>query len=108
VVSADPRIDSTMVGRQIAVTATEVHSLVSRQLKGPVVAVGDPCEADLQAMEVQTEGFLQAVHESDGNPVHLVRRIIPREVTLVEMTIEEVFDQTPGPSAGGRLQGADG
>jgi hypothetical protein len=54
-------------------------------------------------MRVQSGRFLQMVHETDGNPLESLRRILPIEVVVVELEIDEMYDQTPGPDAGGPL-----
>ena len=106
VVSADPGFDSSLVGRTVAVTASDVRTLVTRQIKGPVLELGSASPDDLDAMSRQTPAFFQAIHETDGNPLSLLHRLLPVDVVAFEMRIDEAYDQTPGPGAGGALAGA--
>ena len=101
VMSADDpvAVENLSTGR-VAITIADVRTLRSLQLKGLVVTVEAPSTTDLELMRVQTEQSLQAVHESDGNPVEVLRRILPHEVVTFEMVVESTFDQTPGPEAG--------
>ncbi|MEZ5238257.1 MAG: hypothetical protein R2716_04720 [Microthrixaceae bacterium] len=50
--------------------------------------------------------MLEAIHETDGNPMELLHRFLPLEVAMVELEVSETFDQTPGPEAGAPLPGA--
>jgi hypothetical protein len=38
-----------------------------------------------------------------GTAEETVARLIPSDVVACEMTVEQVFDQTPGPGAGARV-----
>jgi len=53
---------------------------------------------------VQTDRFFEVVHLTDGNPIELLRRMLPIEVLVVDVVVEEMFDQTPGPEAGAPLE----
>ena len=106
VVSADQGFDPSVVGRRVGVTASDVATLVTRQIKGPVHEFGPATPEDLEAMSRQTPAFFEAIHETDGNSLSLLRRLLPAEVVAIEMTVDEVYDQTPGPGAGGSLVGS--
>ena len=85
---------------RIAVTATNVTNHVSLQAKG--IGTTDGCEtaADQARRRAFTAEFFRLVSETDGVPVELLERLLPESFVAVEMTVEEVFDQTPGPVAG--------
>ena len=94
-----------IVGTRVAVTGGDVSTLESLQVKGTVVAWwGEPTESDLAAAGEHAEAFFLAVHESDGDPIELVRRMGPRHLVVVEIEIDEAYDQTPGPKAGAPLE----
>ena len=105
VVGADDPVTvaNLRVGAAVAVNGADVRTFRSVQLKGRVAAVVDAGTADLEAARVQSDRFLQAVHDTDGNPLEQLRRILPINVVVIEMTVDEMFDQTPGPEAGGPL-----
>ena len=89
-----------------ALTATDVHTFVSVQVKGRVESVEPESDADRARREQQIEGFKRAVNETDGTPIELLGRIEPCGFVTVVATIEEAFDQTPGPTAGRRREPA--
>jgi hypothetical protein len=43
------------------------------------------------------------IHETDGTAMEILERFRPGRVFGITMTVEEVYDQTPGPAAGNRL-----
>jgi len=73
------------------------------QLKGVATVVGEPDAADLERVERHLRSF---VAEADriGAPPELARRMfVGAGLVAVQFSIDEVFDQTPGPTAGRRL-----
>jgi hypothetical protein len=88
---------------RVAVTATDVTNYASLQAKG--IGANDGCEtaADRARRQVFTTEFFARVAETDGVPVELLERLLPDAYVAFEMTVEEVFDQTPGPAAGRQL-----
>jgi hypothetical protein len=99
----DPVVVANLESGSVAFTAADVCTFRSMQLKGRVLSVGSPTEADLALAERLTDTFFYAVHITDGNPLELLDRVRPVEVAVLEMTVEEQFDQTPGPDAGARI-----
>ena len=89
------------VGR-IALNWVDVHTMESIQVKGRVTAVEAPTESDLAAHVEFKEDFFRLLQESDGTPRHLLDRLVPDGFVAVEVDVEELFDQTPGPNAGER------
>lgn len=92
-------------GRPIAVTGGDVRTLQSVQVKGRVVTVEDVTESDLEVVAHYTEEFFTAVEETDGTPRHLLERMLPASFVACEVEVGELYDQTPGPRAGGALTG---
>ena len=105
VVGADDpvTVENLAVGATIALNGANVRTFRSVQLKGKIVAVEPATADDLDTARVQSERFLQAVHETDGNPLEQLRRMLPLDVVAVEVVVDEMYDQTPGPEAGGPL-----
>jgi hypothetical protein len=88
---------------RIAFTATQFLTLRSVQVKGIAVAVEDPDEDDRARFTQFCAGCARALHEIDDTPEELVSRMVPSDVVACVMTVDELFDQTPGPGAGTRL-----
>jgi hypothetical protein len=73
------------------------------QLKGVATVVGEPDAADLERVERHLRSFV-AEAERIGAPPELARRMfVGAGLVAVQFSIDEVFDQTPGPTAGRRL-----
>ena len=90
-------------GARLALTGANVRTLHSIQFKGRIDAVEEANSADLGVARDQSDRFMRAVHETDGNPIGSLRRMLPIEVVAIEMVVDEMYDQTPGPAAGGPL-----
>ena len=91
-------------GSAIAITATNVATNASVQVKGRAA----PAEAETAADRVRHEryvaGFFGVINESDGTPLELLQRVKPPgSLVALEVSVEEQFDQTPGPAAGRSL-----
>ena len=73
------------------------------QVKGVATRVGEPDAADLERVELHLRAFV-ADAVRIGARAELCRRMFVRAGLLtVQLSIAEVFDQTPGPTAGRRL-----
>ncbi len=90
----------------VALTATDVSNYRSVQAKGTAVAVEPATDEDRRRRERFTAAFFGAVHDVDGTPEELLAQLPPAEYAAFVMTVEDLFDQTPGPSAGARLETA--
>lgn len=88
---------------RVALTATEVAVFTSVQAKG-VAGEVEPETADDRA---RRERYLAAFHEAvrvvDNATEEQLARMTPREFVVFEMTVAELYDQTPGPTAGKKL-----
>lgn len=73
------------------------------QLKGVVVALGEPDHDDLARVERHVRAF-EAECARIGAPPEVATRMFDGSVLiLISVAIDEGFDQTPGPTAGRRL-----
>ncbi|NNE11618.1 MAG: hypothetical protein HKN41_05155 [Ilumatobacter sp.] len=108
VAADDPVTVPSIDGRLVAVTAADVRTVESVQVKGHAVAKGAPNEHDRALLAAQSEAFLRSIEETDGDPIEYLRRLIPNRFEMIEVTITEIYDQTPGPSAGAPLDGVVG
>jgi hypothetical protein len=104
--SADDEIAvANLEGRLVAVTGADVRSLQAMQMKGRVAAVEGPDADDLARMTSHSDLFFAAVEQTDGTPPNLLKRILPTEVVAVEFVVDELYDQSPGPTAGAAIAG---
>ena len=73
------------------------------QVKGVAVHVAEPEAADLERVERHLQTFV-AEAERIGAPPELARRMfVGAGLVAIVFSIEEVYDQSPGPTAGRRL-----
>lgn len=86
--------------QRIALTATDPLTLRAAQLKGRVSALEPPSAGDRARFSRYVEAFFEIITALDALDRHLVERVVPSELVAVDMTVEALFDQTPGPSAG--------
>jgi hypothetical protein len=90
-------------GGAIAVTASDVPTLRSVQVKGHVLGIEPANRTDQVASERYCTGFFADVESSDHVPRYLLERLRPDALVALRLEVAEVFDQTPGPGAGSRL-----
>lgn len=108
VTADDPVLVANLDGGLVSVTAANVRTFHSIQLKGRVELIEPPCDDDLARFRSQTGLLFDAIHETDGNPVELLQRYLPHEVVMIEFEVDDTFDQTPGPEAGAKLANPGG
>jgi hypothetical protein len=89
---------------RVAVTGCDVVSLRSVQVKGRVEALEPVTARDLALRERCTELFFRDVEETDRTPRELLDRLVPGEFVACVVTVDEVYDQTPGPAAGAAVE----
>jgi hypothetical protein len=90
----------------IAITAGNVQTLHSTQLKGRAVAIEAGTDADRERAARYVREFADDVVAVDRTPRELIARMMPPDVFAVTVAVAELYDQTPGPGAGGRLETA--
>ena len=98
---ADPTLREHLDGGRIAVTAADVRTLRSVQLKGRVAALEEePTAEDLRRCGIHNDEVFTDIEETDHFPRELVERMVPLSYLVAVVSVTELFDQTPGPSAG--------
>jgi hypothetical protein len=96
-------IEHAVEGGTIAVTATNVRTLSSVQLKGRVGEPAVPTVEDVERAQRYMDWFFRDITETDGTDPALLQRFVPCGFVACTIEVHERFDQTPGPGAGGRL-----
>jgi hypothetical protein len=91
-------------GGALAVTGSDVPSLRSCQLKGRVDGFEVATDDDLAHSAAYCAGFFGDVERTDHLPPWKLERLRPDELVACLLTVEEVYDQTPGPAAGRPLR----
>lgn len=84
----------------IAVTGGNVRTLRSVQLKGRAHDLEMPTAADLERSRAYCDAFFADVEAVDGIGGALMERLVPADLLVVTVDVTELYDQTPGPSAG--------
>lgn len=101
------RDDASFVGSRedwaIAVTMGDPRTSRSLQLKGRANRIQTAEERDRVANVAYCDSFFRAVSEADGRPRSLLEGMRPTDLAACTLTVNEVFDQTPGPAAGSSL-----
>jgi hypothetical protein len=87
----------------IAITATDVPSLRSLQMKGTAFGIEPATEFDEDRSAQYRDEFFRDVESTDRIGVEKMERIVPDGLVACTVRVAELFDQTPGPSAGTRV-----
>ena len=103
VATAQETIANLATTRRIAIGASYPLDHSSLQLKGVLRAVRLARADEAGLVERQIEQFAAVLAEI-GLPRHMTRRFSHWPAFAVDVTVEQVFDQTPGPKAGHILQ----
>ena len=90
-------------GGRIEYTGTDVPTLRSLQVKGRSVRVEPATDDDRERAKRYADAFFEDVVSVDRHAPDALARLLPLDYVAVIVTIDEVFDQTPGPSAGTRV-----
>jgi hypothetical protein len=88
--------------RRVAVAATEPLSHGSIQIKGVSRGVRLAPPADEELVRTRLHQFADVLSEL-GLPRRVTHRIAHWPAFAIEVSVEQVFDQTPGPKAGAPL-----
>jgi hypothetical protein len=73
------------------------------QIKGVVVEAREPVAGEFKRAERHLEAFAGETERVGVPPGNAQRLFVRRDFLTVTVSIEEVFDQTPGQTAGARL-----
>lgn len=87
-------------GRAIAVTAADVPSLQSVQVKGRSLGVTPGTDDDRARAARFVDAFFGDIVRTDGTARRVLDRMVPTDVVACTFTIDDLYDQTPGPGAG--------
>jgi hypothetical protein len=90
-------------GGALAVTAADVRTLRSVQLKGQAVGVEPAATDDTARAARYCDAFFTDIEETDGTPRAQCDRLMPAGYVACTIAVDAVFDQTPGPGAGASL-----
>jgi len=86
---------------RLVLTAADVATFRACQLKGRVTTdVFDADDADRATVVEFCDAFFANVIATDGTDRRLLERLVPLEFVVCEVTVDDVYDQTPGPGAG--------
>jgi hypothetical protein len=88
---------------RVAVAATQVIEHVSIQLKGTANTARLARDDEAAFVEDRFKAFAEVLYRI-GMPRRLTRSLVHWPAFVVDMRVEEIFDQTPGPNAGARLR----
>jgi hypothetical protein len=96
-------LDNLGAGARFAITAADVPTLRSVQLKGRSSGL-DPATGDDRARAARyVDAFFGDIVATDGTPRRVLDRVTPRGYVGCVVAVDEVYDQTPGPQAGGAM-----
>lgn len=87
-------------GSRVALTAANVVTMASLQVKGRVRVIEELTALDHATRESRTDRFLADVAETDRVPREMLDALVPARFLVCVVEVDEVFDQTPGPGAG--------
>ena len=91
-------------GAWLSLLFTDITTFVSVQVKGRIVGEPEaPGPAEVALLERYEETFGDALAQI-GHPETLRDSLRPRSVFVLTVEMEEQFDQTPGPTAGFRVE----
>jgi hypothetical protein len=93
-------LDHLTAGGRVAVTAADVRTLRSMQVKGRVTALQPADDADRICADNFSVAFFDAVVSTDGTDRRLLERLVPLDFIVCDVTVDEFYNQTPGPGAG--------
>jgi CBS domain-containing protein len=87
----------------IAVTAADVPTLRSVQLKGVVTAIETATDADRDRAAQYTRAFFDDIANTDGTELTILEHMRPHGFLACLTRFDEIYDQTPGPAAGAAI-----
>jgi hypothetical protein len=91
-------------GGRVAITAADVPTARSMQLKGRCRTVEPATDEDRARAHRYMDAFFADVTATDGVPRSIVQRVAPIDFSACTVVVEERYDQSPGPSAGAPME----
>jgi len=98
-----PALANLRDSERIAITATDVPTLHSMQLKGRQVGFVEATDVDRERADRYCDAFYTDIERTDGTPRQMVERLRPADFVVCDIVVDEFYDQTPGPGAGASL-----
>jgi hypothetical protein len=89
--------------RRVAVVASEPISHSTTQLKGTASTARFATDSEAAIVRGSLDAFKQVL-DAIGVPHRVTERVSFWPAFAIDMRVEEVFEQTPGPKAGTRLR----
>jgi hypothetical protein len=102
VATAQETLANVATTRRIAVVMTEVLSHTSLQIKGVARGVRLAPASDEAFVRQRLHQFADTL-DTIGQPRRITNRMTCWPAFAIDLTVEQVFDQTPGPKAGNCL-----
>ena len=87
---------------EVAVTFHQTVTYKTVQLKGRFLESGELTPQDWEAVERQ-KNILAEQAKLHGIPLEIGSRILNTDLVRIRFIVQEAFEQTPGPGAGGAL-----
>lgn len=89
---------------ELSLTVCEVPSHDTYQFKGKFVGTEPVGEEDLRGFRSYRERAVERIHDLMGLPEDALRAAWPPPALGVRFEVRDIFDQTPGPAAGARVE----
>jgi hypothetical protein len=89
-----------------AVTATEVATNVSVQVKGRASPIEPLSDVQHERVQQFCDGVIATMAEYNGHAVATMGRFVPAGFVATTVSVDVLFNQTPGPAAGRQLTGS--
>lgn len=96
-------IQHVAITRRLAIAITHVIEHLSFQLKGQIRTARAARDDEAAFVRSRLDAFADALDDI-GVPRRISKTMAHWPAFALEMTVEDVFDQTPGPKAGARLR----
>jgi hypothetical protein len=103
VATSEETIANVASTRKLAVVTTHPISHCATQLKGTVERTR-PAREDEEPFIADHFGGFGGVLNAIGYPLRITRSIAQWPAYAIEMRVEEIYEQSPGPKAGTRLR----
>jgi len=87
----------------VSVTGGDIHTLRALQFKGEASPVEPATDDDRERAERFTDEFFGNINDVDGTPLELLNGLRVHDYVVCTVRVAELYDQSPGPSAGARL-----
>jgi hypothetical protein len=98
-------VDNVRATGRLAVTTGDQWTFRSVQLKGRIESMADATDDERAEAVAHMERFWARVSLADNLPRNAVDRGTPTSYVACTVRVDAMFDQTPGPRAGGAIGG---